>query len=422
MRSQAASESARGTFHTVQPKPTHLSHQTPTTTEPVTALGPSLEGLRVLLAHDWLVTWGGSERCVEEMLKIFPNADLVVGVRSQSMAQFNEVGRRARETWLGRLPGARKHHRWFLPLQAAAFATLDTRGYDLVISSSHAFSKMVRPSGHAMHLCYCYSPPRYLWDLKDSYQEAARGIQRVAFASAVGILRHVDRWSASRVDHFIAISDYIADRIWRSYGRRSDVVYPPVSAKPLRDSVGERENFILSLGRLVPYKRVDLAIQAAERLGVRIVIAGDGPERTKLEAMAGRQTEFVGAVSEKEAGDLLSTCAAFMFCAEEDFGIAPVEANAHGAPVVGYGKGGLLETMRPGITAEIFDEQTVDSVAAGIQRAMSRSWDVEALRANAARFSPENFRHGVIRSVSAALSAHASRQRRHSRGLMGRGN
>jgi glycosyltransferase involved in cell wall biosynthesis len=364
----------------------------------------ALRGLRVLLVHDWLVTWAGSERCVAEMLEVFPDADLVVGVRTNTMAHFNDVGRRARETWLGRLPGARNHHRWFLPLQAAAFATLDTRGYDLVISSSHAFSKMVRPSGGAMHVCYCYSPPRYLWDLKDSYQDSTRGFQRIAFASAAGVLRAVDRSSADRVDHFVGISRYIADRIRRCYGRDADVVYPPVATKPTSGFSGERESFLLSLGRLVPYKRVDLAIRAAERLGVRLIVAGDGPERSKLEAMAGSNTEFLGAVSEEQAGDLLSRCSAFMFCAEEDFGIAPVEANAHGAPVVGYGKGGLVETMQPGITAELFEEQTVDSVSAALERAIGRTWDAEALRANAARFSAESFRRGILESVNRLVS------------------
>src|SRR5690606_39100248 len=159
------------------------------------------------------------------------------------------------------------HHRWFLPLEAAAFATLDTRGYDLVISSSHAFAKMVKPRRGATHVCYCYSPPRYLWDLKDSYQSLTSGVQRLAFASATGLLRALDRSSSDRVDHFIGISRYIADRILRCYGRRADVVYPPVVAKPTGDSLGAREDFVLSLGRLVAYKRVDLAIRAAERLG-----------------------------------------------------------------------------------------------------------------------------------------------------------
>jgi glycosyltransferase involved in cell wall biosynthesis len=365
---------------------------------------PSLQRLRVLLAHEWLVTWAGSERCVAEILEIFPNADLVVGVRSRVMAQFNAVSSRARETWLARVPGARNHHQWFLPLQAAAFATLNTHRYDLVISSSHAFAKMVRCHGDTVHLCYCYSPPRYLWDLKESYRDAARGLQRIAFASAAGLLRRVDRASARRVDHFVAISHYIADRIWRCYGRRSEVVYPPVTAKTHHDSRRGRGNFLLSMGRLVPYKRVDLAIQAAERLGMRLVVAGDGPERARLEAIAGRHTQFVGEVTEEEAGQLLSTCAAFMFCADEDFGIAPVEANAHGAPVIGYAKGGLLETMRPGVTAEFFEEQTVDAVTSGIERAITRSWDVAAIQSNAERFSPASFRNGLTRSIIGALS------------------
>ena len=155
----------------------------------------------------------------------------------------------------------------------------------------------------------------------------------------------------------------------------------------------------------MPYKRLDLAVRAAERLGVRLVVAGEGPERAKLEAMAGPHTEFVGAVSEEEAGELLSTCAAFVFCAEEDFGIAPVEANAHGAPVVGLARGGLLETMVEGVTAEFFREESVDAVAGAIRRALDRPWDAERLYANAERFSPASFRAGFVRSVSGAFAA-----------------
>lgn len=364
---------------------------------------PDLRGLRVLIAHDWLVSWAGSERCVEEMLRIFPDADLVAGVVAPSMRRYNAVTRRAKETWLARLPGARTHHRWFLPLEGLAFASLDTRKYDLIISSSHAFAKMVRRAPHAVHVCYCYSPPRYLWDLSATYRQDARGMQRLALVGALGGLRRVDRWSARGVDHFIAISQYIADRVQRCYGRRADVVYPPVTAKPLDGPIHQREHFILSLGRLVPYKRVDLVVEAAERLGVRLVVAGDGPDRARLEALAGPHTEFVGAVSEAEAAKLYSTCAAFVFCADEDFGIAPVEANAHGAPVVGFGRGGLLETMREGVTAELFAQQTVDSLTDAIGRALDRSWDAAQLRANAERFAPENFRAGLVRSIETAF-------------------
>ncbi len=362
-----------------------------------------LAGLRVLITHDWLVTWAGSERCLEQILAVFPDADLVVGVKSPEMRDFNEVTKRARETWLAHLPGARARHRWFLPLQGAAFASLHTAQYDLIISSSHAFSKMVRRRSDAVHVCYCHSPPRYLWDLNATYRREARGLQRLALLCGAGLMRRIDRWAVVGVDHFICNARYIAERVARCYGRDADVVYPPVSAKPLREPVAGRGTFLLSLGRLVPYKRVDLAIQAAERLGVPLIVAGDGPERPKLKAIAGPYTEFVGEVSEEEAARLLSTCAAFVFCAEEDFGIAPVEANAHGAPVVGYGRGGLLETMQAGVTAEFFYVQTVDAVADAIRRALSRSWDEAQLRANSKRFSPEAFRRHFSLSVRRAI-------------------
>ena len=364
----------------------------------------ALTGLRVLIVHDWLVAWAGSERCVEQMLEVFPGADLVVGVMTPAMRDLNEVTRRARETWLGRLPGARAHHRWFLPLQGLAFATLDTSRYDLVLSSSHAFSKMVRRAPAARHLCYCHSPPRYLWDLQEHYRGDARGVQRVALAAGTRGLRALDRWSARGVDRFVANSACVAERIQRSYGRPAEVVFPPVAAK-LGTPGGRRPRaeFLLSLGRLVPYKRVDLAIAAAERLGIRLVVAGSGPDRARLEQLAGRYTEFLGDVSEQEAADLMSDCRAFLFCGEEDFGIAPVEANAHGAPVIGYARGGLCETMIEGRTAEFFHDQSVPAVADAIQRAFQRPWEKGELFLNAARFAPERFRDEIAGSVLRVL-------------------
>jgi len=316
------------------------------------------------------------------------------------------VTRRARETWLGRIPGARKHHRWFLPLEGLAFATVNTRGYDLVISSSHAFSKMIRKAPGARHLCYCYSPPRYLWDLFDTYRTHGGLLERAALTAGVRALRWLDRWSVGDIDHFVAISTPVADRIWRWYGRRADIVFPPVGPKPCASpATGGPGDFLLSLGRLVPYKRIDLAIAAAERLGVRLIVAGTGPDRRRLERRAGRCVEFVGEVSEAEAGSLFSACRAFVFCGEEDFGIAPLEANAHGRPVIGFARSGLTETMVPGITAEFFQEQSIDAVAAAIERAWSRGWDARAIQRNAERFSPERFRQGfaeIVKQVCAA--------------------
>jgi glycosyltransferase involved in cell wall biosynthesis len=349
------------------------------------------------------MSWAGSERVVAEMLQVFPHADLVVGTMADSVRDLNAVTRRARETWLARLPGARTHHRWFLPLEGVAFRTLDTRGYDVIISSSHAFAKMVRRPANAVHICYCYSPPRYLWDLADTYRRGASSLQRAMLRLGSGPLREWDRRSALTIDAFLAISAYIARRIERCYGRVANVVYPPVAPKPLDKPNPGRSDFLLHLGRLVPYKRVDLAIAAAERLGIRLVVAGDGPDRERLRRLAGRYTEFVGSVSEAEAGELLSSCAAFVFCAEEDFGIAPVEANAHGAPVIGYARGGLLETMIPGQTAELFEDAEVDHVVAATERALTRTWQAADLRANAARFAPDRFRARFRDEVVGAL-------------------
>lgn len=361
---------------------------------------------RVLIVHEWLVAWAGSERVVEQLLLAFPGADLVAGVVEPGMRDLNEVTRRARETWLGRLPGARTHHRWFLPVHPLAFASVDTTGYDLVISSSHAFAKAVRVAAPAVHVCLCYSPPRYLWGLQDQYRSGGAA-QSLGLRAMGPLLRAVDRRAARGVDHFIAISDFVRERIGRAYGRDAEVIHPPVQRREVAPRRGaERGDFVLSLGRLVPYKRVDLAIEGAIRTGMRLVIAGDGPERGRLEALAAGHdnVEFRGEVSEREAGELLEGCRAFVFCAEEDYGIAPIEANAHGAPVVGFARGGLLETMIAGETAELFDRQEGAAVAAALSRALAREWDDATLRRNADRFGPAHYRERVAASCRAALA------------------
>jgi glycosyltransferase involved in cell wall biosynthesis len=363
----------------------------------------ALDSLRVLVIHEWLYTRAGSERTLEQILQVFPQADLHAGVVASEFRETDPLARRARESWVGRIPGARTHHRWFLPLHALAWAGMDASGYDLVISNSHAFEKCVRVRPGTTHLCYCYSPPRYIWDLQSVYQEHGTLAQRLALSTAAPVLRAIDRGAASRVDHFLSISKTVAGRVARHYGRESNVVYPPVQAKPQGDARGAT-GFLLYLGRLVGYKRVDLVIQAAERLGVKLIVAGDGPERSRLEQMAGSNTEFVGAVSESEAGALLSRCASFVFAGEEDFGIAPVEANAHGRPVVYFNRGGVTETMVPGRTGTPFNEPTVASLCESIERCLASSWDEPALRANAERFAPERFRAAFEENVARVLT------------------
>jgi glycosyltransferase involved in cell wall biosynthesis len=363
-----------------------------------------LAGLRILVVHEWLYTWAGSERCLEEILRIVPHADVVAGIVTDGIRTRQPITQRAVETWLGLLPGARRFHRWFLPLHPLAFASVDTSKYDLVLSLSHAFAKVVRKSAGSVHVCYCFSPPRYLWDLRTTYGNHAPLAQRLALTLAAAPLRAVDRFGAAGVDRFISISRCVADRVRRSYGRDSAVVYPPVVAKSAGIAQSERP-FLLSLGRLVPYKRVDLAIRAAELLRMKLVVAGDGPDRARLEKLAGTYTEFVGEVSEQEAGRLLSSCRAFVFCAEEDFGIAPVEANAHGVPVVAFARGAATETMVDGKTGVFFHRQEERDVADAIERCLSAEWDTDTLRNNADRFSPERFRHGMTEQLLSAVQS-----------------
>ena len=368
------------------------------------AAAPELATLRILLVHEWLYTWAGSERCLEQLKILMPHADILAGIVTDSMRRSHATAAQARESWVGRLPGARAHHRWFLPLHALAFATFDTSPYDLIVSVSHSFEKAIRARKRgAVHVCYCLTPPRYLYDLRSDHEKLASPLQRVALRAAGPMLRAVDRAAASGVHHFVSLAMHVAERIRRQYRRESAVVYPPVSAKAAGRTAAAREDFLLYLGRLVPYKRVDLAIAAAERLGVRLVIAGDGPERERLTRMAGPATRLLGQVSEAEAGHLLSTCRAFVFCAEEDFGIAPVEANAHGAPVVAFAQGGARETVVHGKTGVLFTEPTVDSLCAAIRDCLGRSWDEAELHRNAQRFSPDNFRDGMRREIHRAL-------------------
>jgi glycosyltransferase involved in cell wall biosynthesis len=368
---------------------------------------PDLAALRVLIVHDWIVGWGGGERTVEELLSLFPRAELVVGVLGEGRRERNAVTRRAKETWLAKFPFARRHHRWFLPLYPAAFASLDTRGYDLVISSASAFAKAVRTARSTPHLCYCHSPPRYLWDL---HQEYRRGADASGRALALGgpLLRALDRATARRVDRFVANSHYVADRIRRHYGLDAAVVYPPVTAKPASRRAGPRDDVLLSLGRLVAYKRVDLAIEAANAIGAPLIVAGDGPERRRLESLAGPSVTFVGEVTDAAAGELMERARALVFCAEEDFGITPLEANAHGLPVVAFGKGGACESMQPGVSAEFFDTPTVEAVLGALTRAGARTWNDTAVRANAARFSAERFRAGIKSEVARLLTPSCS--------------
>lgn len=374
---------------------------------------------RVAIVHDWLDTWGGGENVLAELLRAHPDADLFALVDFLPDALRPRIGgRRARTTFLQRVPGARRRFRWLLPLFPRAIESLDMSGYDLVISDSHAVAKGVRTAASQLHLCYCHTPMRYAWDLRDQYL-APRGLAagwRGALAHRVlDRLRAWDRDASARVTEFAANSEFVRDRIARCYGRAAAVIHPPVDTAfftPAAPGAVPPRDYYFAASRWVPYKRMDLIVRAFRDLpDRRLVLAGDGPERSCVRAAAGRNVEFAGAVSREAMRDLLRGARAFVFAAEEDFGILPVEAQACGTPVIAFGRGGARETVRDRAdgapTGLFFDEQTPAALAAAVRRFEADFPPVDArdCRASAERFAPERFHREWADFVARAQDA-----------------
>ncbi len=365
----------------------------------------------IAIVHDWLVTYAGAERVLEQMLRCYPEADLF------SLVDFlPDQGRGfildkpVTISFVQRLPFARKKYRAYLAFMPLAVEQFDLSGYDLVISSSHAVAKGVLTGPGQLHLCMCYSPIRYAWDLQHQYLRES-GLDRGPKGWVAKLLLHYIRlWdtrTANGVDGFIAISGYIAWRIRKVYRRESTVLYPPVDVAdfPL---CREKEDFYVTASRLVPYKKVDLIVEAFSFLPEkRLVVIGDGPDFAKIQAKAGPNVELLGFASSDVLRDHLQRARAFVFAAEEDFGIAPLEAQACGTPVIAYGRGGALETVRGlGVvpdtpTGVFFAEQSVAAVVEAVQRFEREGAAIvpEVCRNNALRFAPERFREEFMAFV-----------------------
>jgi glycosyltransferase involved in cell wall biosynthesis len=357
-----------------------------------------------------LVTYAGSERVLEQILRVFPDADLFAVVDFVPEAERAFLGgRRPRTTFVQRLPLARSRHRGYLPLMPLAVEQLDLAGYDLVVSSSHAVAKGVIAGPDALHVCYCHSPLRYAWDLQPAYLREAGlgwGPRGLAARALLHRLRQWDATSANRVDHFVANSAFIARRIAKAYRRDAEVVYPPVDtdafapgpAAPEPGAPGRGEYYVTS-SRFVPYKRVPMIVEAFRGLpGRRLVVVGDGPERAAVRRAAGPNVELVGHLPRGELLALLRGRCPYLFAAVEDFGIAPVEAQACGTPVVAYRGGALPETV-PGLDASepcgvLYDAQTPEGLREGIAafEAAGARIRADACRRNAERFGAERFR------------------------------
>jgi glycosyltransferase involved in cell wall biosynthesis len=348
---------------------------------------------RVAIVHDWLTIPGGSEQVVMELIEMFPHAELFTSIYDPSPWPPLITERVVHASFLNRIPGARRHYPKLLPLMNRAFRSFDLSGFDLVISSSHACAKNVRTSSDTLHVCYCHTPMRYAWD--ESFLDGEQlGRARSLLPPLLAWLRRQDISGSREPDAFVANSGHVAARIARYYGRSADVVHPPVDVEHfLRiDRSPADSGFYLVFGRVVPYKRVDLAVAACAALGRPLKVAGDGRALADLQSSANGPVDYLGPVSAAERDRLLGSARALLFPGEEDFGIVPVEAQAAGLPVIAYAVGGAAESVIDGRTGVLFEEQTPASLAAAISRFEALELRESDLRENATRFRRERFR------------------------------
>lgn len=362
--------------------------------------GPIPRPARVALIHYWLVSMRGGERVLEHLLDLFPGADIYTHVYDPDKVSAKIRAANVRQTFIGRLPGARRHYQKYLPLMPLALEELDLRGYDLVISSESGPAKGVITGPGTLHLCYCHSPMRYLWDHYPDYKESAGRISRMMMPMTFHRLRQWDVSSASRVDGVIANSSFVARRIAKVWGREARIVHPPVAVNEFEPSpeVGSR---YLWVSQMTPYKKANVALEAFNRLGVPALMVGEGEMYDEIAARAGPNVEVRRRLTFAQLKQAYATCRALVFTPEEDFGIVPVEANASGRPVIAYGRGGVTDSIIEGKTGIFFDRQTPLALIEAIgrfDRWLPQFRPEDALH-NVARFSPEVFADGILAAL-----------------------
>ncbi|WP_096939958.1 glycosyltransferase family 4 protein [Escherichia coli] len=361
------------------------------------------------IVADWLVTYAGAERVIKEIIDIYPNSDLysvVDFLSEQSRSYFH--GKKASTTFIQKLPRAKKAYQKYLPLMPLAIEQLDVSSHDVIISSSHAVAKGILTGPDQLHISYVHSPIRYAWDLQHQYLREShldKGVKGILAKYLLHKIRQWDYRTANGVDHFIANSQFIARRIHKVYGRTADVIYPPVDVHRFLMNTS-KQDYYLTASRLVPYKKIDLIVEAFSNMpDKRLVVIGNGSEMVKIKSKAKSNIEILGYQPDSVMLEHMQNAKAFVFAAEEDFGITPVEAQACGTPVVAFGKGGSLETVRPyGVekpTGVFFDEQSVPSLVKAINffDTVSDKIEPQDCRENAMRFSVEIFKNNLSKYV-----------------------
>lgn len=370
--------------------------------------GKSPAGLRpsrVGLVHDWLPVYAGAERVLEQMIQVFPEAELYSLIECLPEDQRGFLGgREVHTSFLQRLPFSSRYYRNYLPLAPLAIEQFDVSKHDVVISSSYAVAKGVLTRADQLHISYVHSPIRYAWDLYHDYMERAGWLRSLFARMMLHYLRLYDTQTAPRVDVYVANSKYVARRIWKTYRRHAHVIYPPVDIERFTVEP-EKDDFYLTMSRLVSYKRVDLIVEAFNDMPDKeLVVIGEGPEFDAIEEMAGPNVTMLGYQPNDAVTYYLQKARGFVYAAEEDFGIVPVEAQACGTPVIAYGRGGVRETVLPGITGHFFPEQTVEHVKKAVKEfdTLRSSLHAEDMRRQAERFSIPVFRDAFSQLVNTA--------------------
>lgn len=369
--------------------------------------------MKVAIIHYWFVTWRGGEKVIEQLLRLYPEADVFTHVATPEIERTKLAGHRVQRTFVSKLPGAQKRYQKYLPLMPVALEQLDLTGYDLVISSESGPAKNVITHPDALHICYCHSPMRYVWDMYPLYLADAGWLTRLLMRPLMHYMRLTDSVSASRVDHFIANSKFIARRIDKCYRRQAEVIPPPVEVDDF-EARAEKQDYYLLLGQLTAYKKADLVMDAFLRSGKRLVIIGEGEQLAAMRARATERVVVLGRQPFSALKEHLANAKALVFPGVEDFGIVPLEAMASGTPVIAYAKGGALETViesddPSAATGLFFHEQSIDAINEAVARfeSLSEPISAEACRARAEQFAPDRFREELSSFIQAKLRREA---------------
>jgi glycosyltransferase involved in cell wall biosynthesis len=350
---------------------------------------------KIALVHDYFTQQGGAERVAEELYHSLPGADLFATVAVAGRVPLSLADVPMRTSWMRHLPAMQRLHRFYFPFYPLGVASLDLAKYDLVVSSSSGYAKGVRTRSNATHVCYCHTPTRWIWRYQDYARRELFGApERLLLPPLLKGLKIWDESAARQPDQFIANSQAVAERIWDVYRRRAVVIHPPIDVERFALS-SEHDGSYLILSRLVSYKRIDLAIEACNRMQRRLIVIGDGPDRRRLAALAGPTVSLLGRLSDREVETYVAKCRALLFPGEEDFGMAPLEVAAAGKPTIAYRGGGALETIEPGVTGVLFSTQDAAGVASGIEDLEGRTWSSAVLRRHAQLFDKAVFRRRV---------------------------